>query len=566
MKTALIDGLTLRQRLIKAGVIREAEAPNPPASSSPPMGGVAVKHWFYAAMDTMGKSNLAPKVATRPPSEPMEGPLGKLLIENPRIAPASLIQLMKSQGWVITPPPSKDAEPKEADASSSAPAGILISSVKESNQGLRLYARFLESTPRSDTSKQGLRFRCALLMEGLGNLKDAYFYSKESLVSAVPIFEGKKIYADHPSSDQEESRPERSVRDVLGHFENMTVEEIDGRSALTGDVVILADDDFKWARALMRHAVGYSEKYPDKDFVGLSINAGGISEPLPIDEAMKGASDSVAAKLNEAKAQGVESVNWVKRFTEAVSCDLVTEAGAGGRLLAMMESNSTKESQEMEKDKQEAIADPQAGHSDAAQDMELIKKMLAEYLGEGDQSEETMKAADEAMKCAMEMGMPQQEAYESAGKMMKMAKHMSAKKEAAKVEPKADEPKAEEEPKEEPKEEAKAEAVEPKESAALITLKGENAALKEKLLGLEILGHLDTVLKESHLPMVTTKAFREALGDKPKSKEEIDTKFKLFREGLKAAGEGDLFSDFVIQPEKHGEAHAQAMDFSDCIN
>jgi len=91
------------------------------------------------------------------------------------------------------------------------------------------------------------------------------------------------------------------------------------------------------------------------------------------------------------------------------------------------------------------------------------------------------------------------------------------------------------------------------------------AALKEKLTVLENEKFLDKLLRESKLPMTMTKKFREALGEKiPAKKEEIEAKFKLFREGAQAAGEGDMLSHLVIQPEKTGEIKG-SIDFSDCV-
>jgi hypothetical protein len=72
--------------------------------------------------------------------------------------------------------------------------------------------------------KTGARFRVALIQEGLGNLRDGFYYTKQALESAVPAFEGKKAYADHPSRSEESDRPERSVRDIVGHYENLKLE------------------------------------------------------------------------------------------------------------------------------------------------------------------------------------------------------------------------------------------------------------------------------------------------------------------------------------------------------
>lgn len=215
---------------------------------------------------------------------------------------------------------------KEADSSSAFPQMLR----KESA------IKFFSTNLREAAVDDGIgptRFKCILLQEGLGNLRDAYYYSKEALESAISVFTGSKIYADHPSAIEEESRPERSVRDVLGHFENIQVEEIDGRAALTGEVCILGDKPFEWARGLMRHAIEHAKKFPEKAFIGLSINAAGDADEVSIEDAIARAPESAKPKLIEAKETGVTSVRIVSNIKNAVSCDLVTEAGAGGAIL-----------------------------------------------------------------------------------------------------------------------------------------------------------------------------------------------------------------------------------------
>lgn len=577
----------------------------------PPTGGIAVDHWFWAAVDKVGTS--APQLEEKTPenadkSQSDATDIGKLLAEHPGISGPTFYNLLKSKGWKLV-------SPTEADSSSAQPVGILAGEKagkgidpdkfdrcvdkvkkagsadnayavcnatlgKESNK-LSFRARFLESTPRGDTAQQGLSFRCVLLQEGLGNLKDAYYYSKDALTSAVPVFEGKKIYADHPSSVEEQVRPERSVRDVLGHFENVSLEESDdGVSRLVGDVKILPDQSFAWARSLMRHSVDYAQKYPDKDFVGLSINAGGDAEEADIEKVLESAPAASKLKLEQAKDEGINKVRWVSKITEAVSCDLVTEAGAGGKVVAMLESDKTKEEKEMEKkhesetEKKEAAPavdgeQPAAKHDDEAQDIELIKKMISEYLGDEEHSEETMHAAKQAHDAAKGIGLDGDEAYQSAGKMLKMARHMKQKQsedEAKMKQEESEDEKAMPMKQEESESECENEKAKQKESAQLIKLRGENAALAEKLAVLENEKYLDKLLRESKLPMSVTKKFREALGEKvPAKREEIEAKFKLFREGAKAAGEGDFLGALVIQPEKTGEVKT-SVDFSDCLN
>ena len=243
----------------------------------------------------------------------------------------------KNMGGRINGKSDKPAK-KEA-ASGSAFPQLLKGRTKESaiHDHYTGRLRFMESDAGT---KDASRFRCILIQEGLGNFGDAYYYTREALVSAVAVFEGKKIYADHPARDEEQTRPERSVKDVLGHFENVRLEEgKDGRSMLTADVVILSGESYGWARELMSHAVDYSTKYPDKDFVGLSINAKGDATQVPLEEWVKEASIPASSleKLRQAQENGVDQIRLVTAIREAISCDMVTEAGAGGRIIKLIE-------------------------------------------------------------------------------------------------------------------------------------------------------------------------------------------------------------------------------------
>lgn len=206
-----------------------------------------------------------------------------------------------------------------------------VAVTREANKIIK--ATFLESANPSATV-----FDVILIEEGLGNLGDRFYYSKEALKSAAPLFEGKKIFADHPSRSEDDDRPERSVRDVIGHFENVTYLEANGRGQLKAKAHVLSSKAFDWARELMHQAVAYAGKYPDKNFIGLSINAGGDSEVLPIDRIYESTSVPAEAriKIEKAKSEGIDTIRLVTKIDHAVSCDLVTEPGAGGRVTSVL--------------------------------------------------------------------------------------------------------------------------------------------------------------------------------------------------------------------------------------
>lgn len=202
--------------------------------------------------------------------------------------------------------------------------------VSESNKPrFVLKKRFQESV--AGTS----RYLVVLISEGLGNMRDGFYYTGEALADSAPLFDGQKCYANHPSSTEEVVLPERDVRDIVGHFENVNPIHNGDHVELQGELVIMQGSSYDWVRAQLDHALDFSSKFQDKDFIGLSINAGGEADPVSIDNflSMVMVPESCRAKVLEAQAQGLTQVRVVQKITEAISCDLVTQAGAGGRII-----------------------------------------------------------------------------------------------------------------------------------------------------------------------------------------------------------------------------------------
>jgi hypothetical protein len=164
--------------------------------------------------------------------------------------------------------------------------------------------------------------RCVLLSEGLGNLRDRNFYTKAAIVSAVPIFEGRVCFLDHPSATEDRDRPERSVRDLVGYFGDVregVVTDPDGtqRAALFGTLYFDHSDAGDLAFRKVTAALEYARRFPqsDRHYVGLSINASGVSRPGDI--------------------PGLGSVNLIERIGDAFSADIVTRPARGGRFVAV---------------------------------------------------------------------------------------------------------------------------------------------------------------------------------------------------------------------------------------
>lgn len=113
---------------------------------------------------------------------------------------------------------------------------------------------------------------------------------------------GTHVYLDHPTQTEDYDRPERSVRDLVG--------------ALTEDAAY-ADDpvDGKglYAKVLFKESVREDVAFYAQT-AGMSIRAIGVHEESPDGELI------------------------VTEVVEGLSVDIVTHAGAGGRLLVMSES------------------------------------------------------------------------------------------------------------------------------------------------------------------------------------------------------------------------------------
>jgi len=164
------------------------------------------------------------------------------------------------------------------------------------------------------TEKEGRKWRVGLIDEGMsGNRR---LYTGEVLREAVNLFEGAPSFADHPTTDEEAERPERSIRDKMGVFEN-PVWESDGIKA---DFIPIDP----WLREVM--LTSFNEGVPD--FVQFSINAKGLAE-------------------SEKDAHG--KYQNVTRILSVQSVDVVTQAAAGGKVIELLASQ--KEDAEIEEER-----------------------------------------------------------------------------------------------------------------------------------------------------------------------------------------------------------------------
>lgn len=176
--------------------------------------------------------------------------------------------------------------------------------------------KFREAT--DDGSIRGV----LLIRSGPGNLADRHFYTAAALTNAVnaKIFEGAVCFIDHPTPDEEEQIPERSVSRMGGWFSDATIAPY--KDAVLGECTgVYADfhpqDGREDVSSMLRTCAQYARRYPTKAYVGLSISARGDGTTATIDG---------------------EEWNRVDLISEVESVDIVTRAGAGGTFLPMRES------------------------------------------------------------------------------------------------------------------------------------------------------------------------------------------------------------------------------------
>lgn len=150
------------------------------------------------------------------------------------------------------------------------------------------------------TAGTGRRYR-ARLIEG-DRWGSSGYYSREMLERDGPQVwpYGTQVYLDHPGATEQHDRPERSVRDLAGKIVTAPVYEGDG---------LYSEVEFYPHMAPVIEAMW--------EDVGMSIRAAGTAE--------HGERDGRSGPI-------------ITSLSEGVSVDVVTKAGAGGKLVALLES------------------------------------------------------------------------------------------------------------------------------------------------------------------------------------------------------------------------------------
>lgn len=173
------------------------------------------------------------------------------------------------------------------------------------------------------------------------------YYPKEALQEGAPLFkENTKIFLNHPSADDKFNQPERRVQDIAGYLAEGAT--FDGK------------DLYANATFLPQYQEMVKE-LAERGLIGMSIRAEGeVSE-----------------------ASGTKTLT---RFTKVHSIDVVTEAGAGGGFVKLLES--------------EKASAPESGAESQKEKESLMEKEIVEALAtlKADLSTEIANQLAEALK------------------------------------------------------------------------------------------------------------------------------------------------------------------------
>lgn len=169
-----------------------------------------------------------------------------------------------------------------------------------------LISEFIPLTEATITAKG--KGQVVVIKPGFNASKKRY-YPQETLARDFKVFEGVKMYSDHPTEAEEQARPERSIKDWVAVLENVRVRANDG--AVIGDYTVV--EPWMEAKLAKLRDSGQLNK------IGVSINAVGSA--------------------SKQKIEGVDTT-FIEKLVNARSVDFVTEPGAGGSV-EIFEANGT---------------------------------------------------------------------------------------------------------------------------------------------------------------------------------------------------------------------------------
>jgi len=157
--------------------------------------------------------------------------------------------------------------------------------------------RILNYIPLTEAKIDKGRAMVDVIKAGFNATEDRY-YPAEMLLRDYKVFEGMKMYADHPTEEEDKARPERSIKDWVATLVEVSCDE-------NGKVTGVAEIIEPW---MMQKLAALREKGMLSE-MGVSINAVGTASKTTID--------------------GKETL-VIEKLVACNSVDFVTEPGAGG--------------------------------------------------------------------------------------------------------------------------------------------------------------------------------------------------------------------------------------------
>ena len=185
------------------------------------------------------------------------------------------------------------------------------------------YFSELATLEEAEVNAEGHSVRVTLIRPGWS--LNGRYYSKEVLGEALPLFEGGKAYADHPGRTDAKNRPERSINDIVGWYDNAK-QESDGR--ITANLNVVRENVWPIIEAAATRNPGLA---------GVSINALGDTSQgtregrkgIVVEAIVKhNSTDIVTTPAAGGKFEqliAADSDEWTRDLIEAMSVDQLAE-------------------------------------------------------------------------------------------------------------------------------------------------------------------------------------------------------------------------------------------------
>lgn len=197
----------------------------------------------------------------------------------------------------------------------------------------KLFQSLREAVPKSMTptfsnpsrvkTSQGQEgYQVILIREGRGNSEHDQWYTGDAIKEMCEsgVCEGMQAYANHPTEEEEDTRPERDVKELVGSYHDVKFAESDGKAQAKAIFVPLTLDEshprYGWVVTLAEAASRSTSPTP---ICGISLF--GLSAGEDVDSRPDGTSGRMVSMIRPS------------------SGDVVTNAGAGGGFIRqLMES------------------------------------------------------------------------------------------------------------------------------------------------------------------------------------------------------------------------------------